>query len=75
MNKLTPEERQAIKSLQQLQQRWPPSLWLFFDANSSGFFVMKKDAQGNQIRTSEGGLDQDAIVAKITGIPSDAGLF
>ena len=36
---------------------------------------MKKDAEGNRIVTSEGGIDQEAAVAKITGIETDAGLF
>ena len=74
-SKLTSEEKQAIRSLQRLQQRWPPSLWLFFNSTSQGVFVMKKDAEGNRIVTSDGGIDQEAAVAKITGIETDAGLF
>lgn len=70
--KLRPEERQAIRSLERLQQRWPPSLWLA--AMDGSLYVMRKDANGERVvHAASGRIDQAGIVASIDGIEADGG--
>lgn len=45
--KLTSEERSAIRTLQRLQQRWSPSLWLY--AGDGMLYVMKKTEDGERM--------------------------
>ncbi len=68
--KLTAEEKQAIRSLQRLQQRWPPSLWLY--AGDGMLYVMRKNEQGERMIKGDS-VDPAAVVERISGIESDGG--
>lgn len=50
-DKLTPEERSAIASLQRAAQKCPKSLWLFSGAGR--LYVMKKNADGERDYSDE----------------------
>lgn len=69
-DKLTPEEKSAIRALKRLEKSWPESLWLF--TNGQALYVMKCDAKGKRRTVKHGGMDADAIVAQVS-IPSDGG--
>lgn len=66
---LTPEEKRAIAALKRLEKTWPKSLWLF--SASGTLCVMKKDEQGDRIRSGDG-IDQAGQVATIK-IENDGG--
>ena len=69
--KLTAEERSAIRTLQRLQQRWPPSLWLF--AGDGMLYVMRKTETGERMVKDDDCLDPAGIVERISGIEADGG--
>jgi hypothetical protein len=64
-DELTPDERNAIKSLERLAKRWPQSLMLF--SASGTLCVMPNDG------CPPTGRDQSEILASIQGIPNDGG--
>jgi len=68
--KPTPEEAKAIRSLQRLARKWPPSLWLF--SASGSLCVMKCGPDGEHLKTHLGGVDPDASLATID-ISNDGG--
>lgn len=70
VRELTTEERNAIRSLQRLAKRWPPSLWLFSGAGS--LCVMLTGEDGKKMMTAGDGIDPDYSVATIN-IPNDGG--
>lgn len=68
--RLTSRERNAISALKRLAKRWPKGLWLF--SASGSLHVMRTGPDGQQIHTSDDGIDQDFIVETID-IPNDGG--
>lgn len=67
---LTDEEEKWIRSLQRVCKKHPKSLWLF---NNGTMYVMKYPEDGSSEMGSNGGVNQDYIVALIKGIHSDGG--
>lgn len=67
---LTAEEQAAIRDLRALERRWPKSLWLF--SASGSLCVMRSGANGEFVKTSDGGNDHAYVVATIK-IPNDGG--
>jgi hypothetical protein len=67
---LTSEEKKAISALKRIAKKWPDSLWLF--SASGNLCVMRNDADGQNVMTPGGGVDQKYIVDKIE-IPNDGG--
>lgn len=66
----TIEEMQAIRALVRLGRRWPASLGLL--SMSGDLLVVRLDEDGGFIHKGEG-LDPDAVLATIKGIPNDGG--
>ncbi len=63
-------EERAISKLKEVARTWPKSLWLF-SANGD-LCVMRKTKDGNRFMTSDGGVDQAAVVTHIE-IENDGG--
>ena len=64
------QETKAISKLKEAARIWPKSLWLF-SANGN-LYVMRKTRDGGRYMTSDGGIDQVAIVDQIR-IENDGG--
>ena len=64
---LTAEESKAIASLRRVASRWPRSLML---ASMDGELVVVRN---DDARMAGAGIDQDAVVAEINGIPNTGG--
>lgn len=69
--KLTPAERNAIRTLQRLAKRWPKTLWIY--AGSNDLMVMRLNKKGKRAMDGDA-VDQNYCVADIA-IPSDGGGF
>jgi hypothetical protein len=67
---LTPEERRAIRTLRRLAKTWPDTLWLY--SASGSLQVMQTGPDGEHVKTSRLGVDQDFVITTI-GIPNDGG--
>lgn len=65
---LTSEESKAIAGLRRIASRWPKSLLL---ASMDGELVVFRNDESRM--DEAGGLNQDATIAEITGIPNTGG--
>ena len=67
--KTTTREDRAIKTLENLSNRWPKNLWLFA---ADGQLNVAKKKDGQHAMNDNGGVDQDYIVS-IINIEADGG--
>ncbi len=67
---LSAAERKAIRTLENLAESWPKTLWLY--SASGTLNVMRVNEDGQRAYTPGGGVDPDYIVADIE-IPNDGG--
>jgi len=66
------EEAKAIRSLQSLARRWPPSLWLFSANGTLNVMKLNKDGERAHHPSPDNGVDAAFSVATIN-IPNDGG--
>lgn len=69
---LTEEEKRAIRTLSRLANNWPESL-ILFSAGGSLNVVKVYDGEMRTPTLPSGGVDQDRVVASISGIPNEGG--
>lgn len=70
LDDLTDEERRVIASLQRLARHWPASLMLI--SMEGGLHVIRT---GDPQYSPDAGVEQEAIIADIDGIPDDGGAW
>jgi hypothetical protein len=67
---LTAEEKNAIRTLKALANRWPASLWLFSAGGT--LHVMRNNREGRRVVDESGSMDRDASITTVN-IPNDGG--
>ena len=67
---VTNEEKEAIDALEDIEDNWPKSLWLFSAGGT--LYVMKKDKDNNRAILPSGRVDDEYIVESIV-IENDGG--
>lgn len=68
--KLSQEEKLAIRKLQQLTENWPKTLWLFAAGNSLN--VMRHGENGERVVDRFGSFNSNYVVEAIK-LPIDGG--
>lgn len=70
VSRLNKRERAAYEMLEELEQIWPDTLWLYSGGGS--LFVMKK-LHGEHVMLDNGGVDGERIVGEQIFIENDGG--
>ncbi len=70
MKHMTMKQRQWVTKLQHLLNNAPDDVWLFVASNTIN--VMQKQ-DGKRVLTKNGGMDQENLLAVVTGIEVDGG--
>lgn len=68
--RLTKAEKDALELLEELEEVWPDSLWLF--SASGSLEVMRVTPSGKVKMTGAGGVDPAYSIARVE-IPNDGG--